>query len=61
MWGVGIVQEVDAAAMSFWLTYRHLEADVTSKGHEGYYDYARKGSVATEGFQYIKFGALINF
>jgi hypothetical protein len=27
-WGLGVVQEVDAAAMSLWLRYRHHEADI---------------------------------
>ncbi|MCK5090155.1 MAG: hypothetical protein KAQ88_09255, partial [Hyphomicrobiaceae bacterium] len=53
MWGVGVVQEIDAAAMSIWLTYRHLEADVNNVGGIA--------GVPTEDFQYVKFGALINF
>ncbi|MEQ1672496.1 MAG: porin, partial [Hyphomicrobium sp.] len=28
LWGLGVVQEVDAAAMSFWLTYRNADVDV---------------------------------
>ncbi|MEW5964341.1 MAG: porin [Pseudomonadota bacterium] len=31
-WGVGVVQEVDAAAMSFWLAYRNLEGDYSGVG-----------------------------
>ena len=27
LWGLGVVQEIDAAAMSLWLSYRHIEAD----------------------------------
>ncbi len=27
LWGLGAVQEIDAAAMSLWLTYRNIEAD----------------------------------
>jgi hypothetical protein len=48
LWGAGIVQEIDAAAMSMWLSYRHLSGsdDVT-------------GSL--DDFQYVKFGALISF
>jgi hypothetical protein len=55
MWGLGIVQEIDAAAMSLWLTYRHHSADV---------DLARgdiPANVDLEDFDLIKFGALINF
>ncbi len=49
LWGVGVVQEIDAAAMSLWLSYRNIEAD--------------NDSVWTwdADFQYVKFGALINF
>ncbi|MTD93340.1 porin [Hyphomicrobium sp. xq] len=48
LWGVGIVQEIDAAAMSVWVSYRHLEYDDST-------------AVNYEDFQYIKAGALINF
>jgi hypothetical protein len=42
------VQEIDAAAMSLWLSYRHLsEDDNTANNYED--------------FQYVKAGALINF
>jgi hypothetical protein len=51
LWGVGIVQEIDAAAMSMWLKYRHLEADITSAGVNQDLD----------DFDYVSFGALINF
>jgi hypothetical protein len=49
LWGVGVVQEIDAAAMSLWVSYRNLEYSDNS-GNGGYED-----------FQYIKAGALINF
>ena len=48
LWGVGVVQEIDAAAMSVWLSYRHL-------------DYSDNSAANYEDFQYIKAGALINF
>jgi hypothetical protein len=51
LWGVGIVQEIDAAAMSVWLSYRNIEADDGVAGDDG----------ASIDFQYVKFGALINF
>jgi hypothetical protein len=55
MWGLGIVQEIDAAAMSMWLTYRNIDADVNDvRG-------GNRGSVPTEEFQYVKWGALINY
>ena len=46
LWGLGLVQEIDAAAMSMWLSYRNVEA---SKG------------VDSVDFEYVKAGALINF
>ncbi len=50
-WGVGIVQEIDAAAMSLWLAYRNFEADIN------------QGAVNTsfDEMHVVKFGALINF
>jgi len=30
VWGLGVVQEIDAAAMSVWIKYRHLSADTTA-------------------------------
>ena len=65
MWGLGVVQEIDSAAMSLWLSYRHMgysdnlcgvttaaanAATCAAGGLPGYKD-----------FQYIKFGGLINF
>ena len=29
-WGVGAVQEIDAAAMSLWLSYRHFSTDAST-------------------------------
>ena len=48
LWGAGVVQEIDAAAMSIWVKYRHLNYD---------------NNVGTnfEDFQYVGVGALINF
>ncbi|MEI9902378.1 MAG: hypothetical protein WDN31_22445 [Hyphomicrobium sp.] len=42
------MQEIDAAAMSLWLSYRHIQYDDNSAN-------------SYEDFQYIKAGALINF
>jgi hypothetical protein len=47
LYGLGVVQEIDAAAMSLWLSYRHIEGDQTGTD--------------IEDFDYVKFGALINF
>jgi hypothetical protein len=55
VWGAGIVQEIDAAAMSVWVKYRHLSGD-GSVSDEG-----QALSVPFEDFQYVGVGALINF
>jgi hypothetical protein len=52
VWGLGAVQEIDAAAMSIWVKYRHLEADL---------DNSAGGTIPTDSFQYVGMGALINF
>ena len=55
MWGLGVVQEIDAAAMSIWLSYRHFEGDFDLNGA------AAGGAFDLDDFQYVKAGALINF
>ena len=52
--GIGVVQEVDAAAMSLWLAYRHYDPQIDG-------DIADFGRVDLEDFHLVKFGALINF
>ncbi|MCB1519896.1 MAG: porin [Hyphomicrobiaceae bacterium] len=52
-WGVGIVQEIDAAAMSMWLSYRHHEGELS--------DGTIPGTFNVDEFHIVKFGALINF
>jgi len=52
VWGLGVVQEIDAAAMSMWLAYRHGEFDDNSVGVFAT-DY--------EDLDWLRFGALINF
>jgi len=47
MWGLGAVQEIDAAAMSLWIKYRDIEAD-DGPGNEA-------------DFKLFQFGGLINF
>jgi hypothetical protein len=49
LWGGGIVQEVDAAAMSVWVKYRHLSLDTGIAGEN------------LDDFQYVGVGGLINF
>lgn len=48
VWGLGVVQEIDAAAMSLWVKYRNLEYDDNS-------------GVSYDDFHYVGAGALINF
>ncbi|RUO97471.1 porin, partial [Hyphomicrobium sp.] len=50
VWGLGVVQEIDAAAMSIWLKYRHLD-----------YDDNNTAGIAYDNFDYVGMGALINF
>jgi hypothetical protein len=49
-WGLGAVQEIDAAAMSLWVKYREQEVVITGPGLGGIDD-----------FRYVSAGALINF
>jgi predicted porin len=56
LWGVGVVQEIDSAAMSLWLKYRNIDASFKGVELEG----ANTG-LATNNFQEVTFGALINF
>ena len=51
-YGLGVVQEIDAAAMSVWLAWRHYEADI---------DFRDGTSANTEDLDIVKAGALINF
>jgi len=52
VWGLGVVQEIDAAAMSIWVKYRHMDADLND---------VDAGNIPTDAFQYVGMGALINF
>ena len=57
MWGLGLVQEIDAAAMSVWIKYRRMSFDVdaTLDGFD------LTGGTEYEDFQYIGAGAIIHF
>ncbi len=48
MFGLGVVQEIDAAAMSVWIKYRHQS-------------YEDASIVSYDDFDYVGFGGLINF
>jgi len=62
-WGVGFVQEIDAAAMSLFLNYRHYSADATCRA--GFAGCAGTGTLAGsnsfDDAQLVKAGAIINF
>jgi hypothetical protein len=67
-WGIGVVQEIDAAAMSLWLAYRHYEGDVTCSdaavtniGGDCAGNNFAVGNNSLEDFDLVKAGALINF
>ena len=64
LWGLGVVQEIDAAAMSLWISYRHIEADLGGVGCASAVQTAAMGldvGCGVDAFQYVKAGALINF
>jgi hypothetical protein len=62
LWGLGVVQEIDAAAMSLWISYRHIGADLEGTGcAAGVAGLGITAGCGTEDFQYVKGGALINF
>ncbi len=52
-YGLGIVQEIDAAAMSLWVAWRHYEAEINGT--------VNGAAVRLEDFDLVKFGALISF
>ena len=56
-WGLGVVQEIDAAAMSVWLAYRNMDGEVefTPGNNQGL------TTVDLDELHIVKFGALINF
>ncbi len=54
-WGLGIVQEIDAAAMSLWVSYRNYSGELH------YQDYGYNYTISPDDIHYVKAGALINF
>jgi hypothetical protein len=58
-WGIGLVQEIDAAAMSLFVNYRHYEADLTCSVAGSACGTA--GKVSFDDAQLVKAGAIINF
>ncbi|MEQ1714022.1 MAG: porin, partial [Hyphomicrobium sp.] len=62
-WGLGVVQEIDAAAMSIWLTYRNFSADATCSAASAVVGTTcgAAGKNEFEDMHVVKFGALISF
>ncbi|MDX2258169.1 MAG: porin [Hyphomicrobiaceae bacterium] len=60
-YGIGVVQNIDAAAMSLWLSWRHYEGDVDCAGAGCAGIGLNAGSNSLEEFDIIKAGALITF
>ena len=67
-WGIGFVQEIDAAAMAIFANYRHYEGDVTCGTHAatasasaGNFCATRIGKFSFDEADLFKVGALINF
>ena len=62
LWGLGVVQEIDAAAMSIWLKYRHVDANLEGVGCDtGTAAFLTGGGCSLDNFQYVGVGGLINF
>lgn len=65
--GVGVVQNIDAAAMQMWLSWRHYEGDIGCSNASAIAGAACSDFGLTsannelDDFDLIKFGALINF
>ena len=53
-WGLGIVQEIDAAAMSLWVNYKNYDPSVSGPGVRGNFD-------DLDNLQIITAGGLISF
>jgi predicted porin len=66
-WGLGVVQEIDAAAMSLWVVYRNFSAEQNCVVGNANADCTAvvgaglAGKVAFEDLQILKVGGIINF
>jgi predicted porin len=66
VFGLGVVQEIDAAAMSVWVKYRHMSYDfdnvtTCATGFLGNCAIPGPGVPGAEDFDYVGIGGLINF
>ena len=59
-WGLGLVQEIDAAAMSLWVVYRNFSADAACSPNFGKCFWDGQGSKLDD-LQLVKIGGIINF
>jgi hypothetical protein len=59
--GLGLVQEIDSAAMTLWLSYRRYEGEFSGDCWAGSGCIKGKFNADLEDFQVVKGGALINF
>ncbi len=57
-WGLGINQEISAAAMDMYLNYKHFDADVNTSANGGQVGKVNRG---VQDFQTIMMGAIIRF
>jgi hypothetical protein len=60
VWGLGVVQEVDAAAMSVWIKYRNMSVDASGTAVTDLGSF-NTNDIDFEDFQYVGVGGLINF
>ena len=64
-WGVGLVQEIDAAAMSMWVKYRNVDGSLTTNAADaraaGITTGLAAGKNSLDNLQMITFGAMISF
>jgi hypothetical protein len=61
VWGLGIVQQVDAAASTLYLTYRNFDADIGCRSACTVDGSSVGTKLPTENFQYIMGGAVVKF
>jgi predicted porin len=60
-YGLGVVQEIDAAAMSVWLAWRHHDADFDCAAGGTGICAGGPGEISLDEVDIVKFGGLINF
>jgi hypothetical protein len=63
-WGVGLVQEIDAAAMSVWVKYRNMEGEVegtVTRTAPGATPTRTRSTIEFDEIHFFGVGALINF